>query len=56
MKLIYEITTRDDKKKKYECTDFANWSSDFVTLYEKDFIRENIRTETILHVKQYFKR
>lgn len=55
MKLIYEITTRDDKTKKYECVDFAGWGSDFITLYKKDFVREHLRTETVLHVKQYFK-
>lgn len=55
MKLIYEITTLDDKTKVYKCIDFASWGSDFVTFYMKNFIRENIKTSTILRSKQYFK-
>ena len=55
-KLIYEITTKDDKISKHECIDFASWASDFITLYKKDFVRESIRTETVQHVKQYFKK
>jgi hypothetical protein len=55
MKLIYEITTRDDKTEKHECVDFAERSSDFLTLYKPNFLREMIRLETILRVKYYFK-
>ena len=55
MKLIYEIETRDNQRTRHECNDFASFSGDFITLFKKDFVREHIRTETVLHVKQYFK-
>lgn len=54
-KLIIEITTRDDKTHRYECVDFPNWDSNFVTLYLKDFARERIRTDSILLFRQFFK-
>lgn len=56
MKLIYEIETRDNKKSSHECNDFASFGSDFITLFKKDFVREHIRTETVLNVRQYFKK
>ena len=56
MKLIYEITTQDDKVTKHECVDFAGWGSDFIILYKENFVREHVRTATVLHVRQYFKR
>jgi hypothetical protein len=54
-KLIIEITTRDDKTLRYECVDFPTYGNDFITLYKKDFVREQIRTESVLGVKQFFK-
>jgi hypothetical protein len=54
-KLIIEITTRDDKTQRYECVDFPTHGSDFITLYMPNFVREQIRTEAVLGVKQYFK-
>jgi hypothetical protein len=54
-KLILEITTRDDKTHLHECVDFPSYASDFITLYKKNFVREAIRTETVLNIKQYFK-
>lgn len=55
MKLIYEITTLDDKTQRYECVDFAAWGGDFITLYKKDFRREYIRTSSVLKVTSEFK-
>lgn len=55
MKLIYEITTMDDKIQKHECIDFAGWGGDFITLYKKDFKREYIRISTVLKVTSEFK-
>lgn len=54
-KLIIEITTRDDKTQRYECVDFPSYGSDFITLYKENFICEQIRTEAVLGIKQYFK-
>ncbi len=56
MKLIVEVTTRDDKTTKHVCVDFPAWASDFVTLYKEDFKRDSIKTETIQGVKQYFEK
>lgn len=56
MRLFYEITLLDNKTKTYECVDFAAWGSDFVTLFMKNFVRESIKTSTILGAKQYFKK
>ena len=53
---MYDITTLDDKTKVYECVDFMGRDSDFITLYLKDFKRENIKTSTVLSIKQYFKK
>ena len=55
-KLIVEITTRDDKTTRHECVDFPSFGGDFITLYKPDFIRESVRTETVLGVRQYFKK
>lgn len=54
MKLIIEITTRDDKTIVHECSDFPYIGSDFVTLYKKGFVKQSIRTETIKEIKQFF--
>lgn len=54
MKLIVEITTRDDKTRRHECVDFPQYSGDFITLYKKGFVHERIRTETVLHSKHFF--
>ena len=55
MKLIYEITTKDDKTRKHECIDFASVGSDFITLYKLNFVREMLCTETVQSIKYYFK-
>ena len=54
MRLIVEITTKDDKTKKYECVDFPYMGSDFITLYLPNFTRSIIKTEAVAEVKQYF--
>lgn len=56
MKLIVEITTRDDKTHSHECIDFPSYQNDFITLYKRDFITERIRTETVVGTKQYFRK
>ena len=53
-KLIVEITTRDDKTKRYNCVDFPVYDPSFITLFRPNFVRQRIRTETILKVKEYF--
>lgn len=55
MKLILEVTLKDDKTTKHECVDLPSYGGDFITLYKKDFMREMIRTETVAGIKQYFK-
>lgn len=55
MKLIYEITDKADKVTRHECEDFASFGGDFITLFKKGFVREHIRTETVLHVRSYIK-
>lgn len=55
MKLILEVTLKDDKTTKHECVDFPSYGGDFITLYKKNFVREQIRTETVAGIKQYFK-
>lgn len=55
MKLIVEVTLKDDKTTKHECNDFPMFGGDFVTLYKNNFVRELVRTETIAGIKQYFK-
>lgn len=55
MKLIYEVTLRDDKVTEHECVDFASFGTDFIVLFKENFCRDMIRTETVKGVKQYFK-
>jgi len=55
MKLIYEITLRDDKTYKYECADFAAFNGDFITLFKKNLEREHIRTDMVINVRSYIK-
>ncbi len=56
MKLIIEIRKKDGKTQTHICNDFVGWGNDFITLYKEGFVREYIRTETVEHVKQYFKK
>lgn len=56
MKLILEITTKDDKTSKHVCNDMPYFGGEFITLYKEGFVRELIRTETVSNIKQYFKR
>lgn len=54
MKLIIEITTKDEVINKYECVDFPSYGNEFITLYLPNFVRSMIRLETISYIKQYF--
>lgn len=54
MKLLYTITTRDDKTQEYECIDTHSFQDAFVTIYLPDFRRKLIRTETILSIESRF--
>ena len=56
MRLFYNVTTKDGNTQSHECIDFASFGSDFITFYKKDFVRDMIRTESVMEVKQYFKR
>lgn len=55
MKLIVEVTTRDERIHSHECVDFPHITSQFITLYKEGFVREVVATETIAGIKQYFK-
>ena len=55
MKLVIEIKTLDGTTQKHECVDFPSFGGDFITLYKKDFVRENIRTASVDKLTQYFK-
>ena len=55
MKLIVEITTKDDKVQTHECVDFRYCDGPFFLLHKADFVRERVPTETITRVRQYFK-
>jgi hypothetical protein len=53
MKLMVEVTTKDDKVTTYECVDFPSFSPEFVTLYEDNFVRQFIKMEGIAGIKQW---
>lgn len=55
MKLIVEITYRDDKKRTFECVDFPSTLGSFICLYLDGFGREYVSEGTIDRIKTYFK-
>jgi len=55
MTFIVQIEFGDGTIKKYKCVDLPVFNGDFITLYLPNFEREHIRTQSVMHIKTYFK-
>lgn len=56
MKLIVELKRGDDKWEKHVCNDFPTIGSDYITLFKENFKRETIKSQSVIEIKQYFKK
>lgn len=54
MRMIVEVTRRDDKTTVYECIDAPYWFPPFVTLYLPDFERLTLHTDQIKDLRQRY--
>lgn len=55
MILIVRIEFGDGAIKEYKCVDLPMFQGDFITLFLQNFVREHIRTQSVMHIKTYLK-
>jgi len=55
MTLRVRIEFAEGSVKEYKCVDLPAFGGDFITLFLPNFEREHIRTQSVMHIKTYFK-